>query len=196
MVKIKRSFVSNLIRILDTFNKAFGLIINQAKSRVCWVDKQGLLPAQTHEYEWIWIEEGNIAKLLDILFGMDISILHVDDFLLNCIHKELTYQNIAKLFLAERQLITNQVLLLILWYSIGIWMDSKKVITKIKGFLKNYLQAGYKHKTCTRVAQNTCIHNKSLERLSFINPNDTINALHNKWIICACELGDSNLNFF
>nr|PNR47873.1 hypothetical protein PHYPA_012346 [Physcomitrium patens] len=28
MVKIKRSFVSNLIRILDTFNKAFGLIIN------------------------------------------------------------------------------------------------------------------------------------------------------------------------
>lgn len=73
--------VKTLIDILDTFALASGLVINWAKSSDYWVSKHDPRLAWTNAYDWVWVWDGHIAKLLGILFGLSISTPDIDNLL-------------------------------------------------------------------------------------------------------------------
>lgn len=100
------------------------------------------------------------------------------------------------LSLAGRRLTVNQVLMSILWYFIGVWAGSRKVLKQIQSLLRNYLWSGKEHKAMARVAWATCTRKQRAGGLSLIDPHDALDCLMSKWLIKACEPGDSNLLTF
>ena len=131
--------VSTLINILHSFSLPSGLLINWSKSGAYWEGRNRPRPAWTQNFDWTWIPEGNISKLLGSPFGLSVSTADIDHFLMEKIRKKLTYWTSTKLSVAGRRLIVNQVLLSTLWYFIGVWAGSRKVIKQIQTLLRNYL---------------------------------------------------------
>ena len=83
-----------------------------------------------------------------------------------------------------------------LWYFIGVWVRSRKVIKQIQALLRNYLWSGREHRARSRVAWDTCTKKSRAGSLSLTNPHDALDCLMGKWLIKACEPGQSNLLTF
>lgn len=65
----------------------------------------------------------------------------------------------------------------------------KKVVSAIQ----NYLWSGSLHRARTKVAWMQCCLSKVKGVLNVINPKDSLAALMTKWVLKACEPGESNL---
>ena len=86
------------------------------------------------------MEEGDLSKFLDTPFGQNLDTKDVDQlFIYGKITKKLDYWSTMKLLLAGRAVICNQVLLSTLWFFITVWGGSYKIISQIRGAIRNYL---------------------------------------------------------
>ena len=159
IVRADQDSVSTLVSILQSFSLASGLLINWAKSGAYWEGRNRLRPAWAQNYGWTWEPKGRISKLLGSPFGLSITTADIDQFLLGKLRKKLTYWTSTKLSLAGRRLIVNQVLMSTLWYFIGVWAGSRKVIKQSQALLRNYLWSGREHRARARVAWDTCTKN-------------------------------------
>ena len=195
-VRAELGHVSSLVNILHSFSSASGLLINWAKSGAYWIGRTGQLPAWAHTFGWAWVPEGNISKLLGTPFGLSLSTIDVDQFLIDKIRNKLNYWTSTKLSLAAKRLIVNQVLMSTMWYFIGVWAGSKNAIKQIQALLRDYLWSGREYRARARVAWETCTKKLREGGLSLIDPHVALNCLMGKWLIKACEPGDSNLLTF
>lgn len=195
-VRADQGSVSSLVNILNYFSFASGLLINWSKSGAYWVSRNGLPPAWAHTFSWTWVPEGNISKLLGTPFGLSISTVDVDQFLIAKIRKKITYWTSTKLSLAARRLIVNQILMSTLWYFLGVWAGSRKIIKQILALLRNYLWSGREYHARARVAWTTCTKKLKDGGLSLTDLHDALDCLMSKWLIKACEPGKSNLQTF
>lgn len=85
--------------------------------------------------------KGEIAKLLGTPFGLSASTLDIDKFLVEKIKNKLVYWCSRNLSLAGRRIIVNQVLQSSMWYFLGVWAGSRRVVTQAKALLRNYFWA-------------------------------------------------------
>lgn len=81
MVRRKKKYVDELVRILKVFSAASGMKINWEKSCGYWFDKFTHKPEWLNMYNWQWTEEENLSKLLGIPFGSNLNTKDVDNFL-------------------------------------------------------------------------------------------------------------------
>ena len=193
---MQQGSVSNLVNILHSFTLASGLFINWEKSGAYWAGMAAFSPNWAHAFGWTWAAEGSITKLLRTPFGLSLSTTNSDQFLIDKVKSKLTYWSTTKLSLAAQRLIVNQVLMSTLWYFIAVWARSRKAIKQIQGLLCNYLWSGREHRARARVAWNTCTKKMSVGGLSLTDPQDALVSLMGKWMIKACEPGQSNLLTF
>jgi len=80
-----------------------------------------------------------------------------------------------------------------LWYFIGVWVGSKRVLGILKALLHNYLWYGSVNTTGARVNWDDYMMPKKVRGLSFLSPKDAMKALMSKWVIQALLPGKLNL---
>ena len=134
-----------------------------------------------------------MLKLLGTPFGLNLDTKYMDQFLYRKITKKIDYWCTMKLSLAGRAVICNQVLLSILWFFITVWGGSNKILSKIRGAIRNYLWSGKEQLTRTRVSWRECCMKKKYGGLGLVNPEVAKTSLLSKWIVKAMEPGESNL---
>jgi hypothetical protein len=71
-----------------------------------------------------------------------------------------------------------------------------QVIRHIKSNLMNFLWSGSSHRTRVRVSWTDCCAAKGKDGLDLIDPQEAMEALMEKWILKALQLGASNLQKF
>lgn len=111
-----KRYVDELVRLFKVFMEVLGMEINWNKSCVYWFDKFTHKPEWLAGYNWIWAQECDLSKLLGTLFGLNLNIPDVDQFLYSKISRKLDYWSSMKLSLAGRVTICNHVLLSTLWF--------------------------------------------------------------------------------
>jgi hypothetical protein len=134
-----------------------------------------------------------LSKLLGTSFGLNLDTKDVDQFLYGKITKKLDYWSIMKLSLAGRAVIYNQVLLSTLWFFITVWGGFNKILSKIRGTIRNYLWSGKEHLTRLRVCWRECCMKKKYGGLGLVDPEVVKTSVLTKWIVKAMEPGESNL---
>jgi hypothetical protein len=126
------------VDILHSFGLAFGMEINWHKSMAYWWSS-GVLLSWVENYQWKWVANGYLFKLLDIPFGLEIKLHDVDHFIVVSIKAKLERWSSTHLSFVGITLIVNQVLMLSLRYFIAVWDGANKVLRKIKAMLRDDL---------------------------------------------------------
>ena len=65
--------------------------INWEKYNAYWFDKYTHKPDWLNGYNWQWTNEGDLSKLLETPFGLNLHTQDVDDFLYRKIARKLDY---------------------------------------------------------------------------------------------------------
>jgi hypothetical protein len=125
-------------------------------------------------------------------FNLTISSDDVDSFLLDRMDKKLRYWVGRKLNFIGRTIIANIVLISTTLYFLAIWGGLGNGVKRIKAKTRNYLWASKDRPSRARVAWNTCCLRKRDGGLGLMDPFKPLTALMAKWIISACEPGNSN----
>ena len=166
--------------------------INWEKSSAYWFDKFTHKPIWLNGYGWKWADNGDFSKLLGTPFGLN---LDTHDVLYSKIFKKLDYWRPMKLSLVGRAVICNQMFIFTLWFFITVWGGSNKILSKIRGAIRNYLWSGKEQLTRTTVCWKECSMTKKYGGSGLVDPEIAITSLLTKWIIKAMEPGESNLQF-
>lgn len=90
-------------------------------------------------------------------------------------------------------MIVNSVLLSSVMFFASIWGGTERGVKKVTSAIQNYLWSGTMHRARTKVAWTQCCLSKDKGGINVINPKDALVALMVKWILKACEPGESNL---
>jgi hypothetical protein len=187
--------VTNTISTLHSFSLASGLLLNWDKSIAYWWDPRGgPRPGWSLNLEVQWAELGDISKLLGTPFGLSLSADDVDQFLIEKIDKKLKYWITTRINNTGRAVVANGILISTALFFLAIWEGggSDKGVAKVKNKVVNFIWVGADRPTRSRVAWDTCCLKKKERGLGMIDPGDAVNALMSKWIITACEPGQSN----
>jgi exonuclease III len=187
--------VKSLIHILNTFCLASGLVINWLKSCAYWkgahLDPR---PAWTDLLGIIWARGDEVSKLLGTPFGMTLTSADVDKFLLERINKKLDYWCKVRNNSMGRVVIVNSVLLSSTLFFVSIWGGTQAGLKRVKSTLHNYLWGGKPSIARKRIAWVQCCQTKENGGVNLLNPPDVLDAMMTKWILKACEPGQSNLH--
>jgi hypothetical protein len=103
--------VRNTVSILHTFSSGSGLTLNWEKSGAYfWAAGSSQRPDWTNQFQFQWVSEHNLSKLLGTPFGISLSSQDVNDFLLTRTDKKLQYWTTKKLNSTGRAVICNGIL--------------------------------------------------------------------------------------
>jgi hypothetical protein len=117
----------------------------------------------------------------------------VDQFLIDCVQKKITYWSSVRLNGAGRTVVVNGFLVSATLYFLSIWEGTQGSIKKVISIIRNYLFFGTCQPASARVAWNVVCSKKQDGGLNIVNPIEAVTVLLCKWIISACEPGSSNL---
>ena len=162
---------------------------DKEKSYAYWFDKYTHKSEWLNGYNWQWVEEGYLSKLLCTPFGLNLNTQDVDNFLYRKNSNKLDYWSTMKISLAGQVVICNQVLLSTLWFFIMIWGGSNKILHKIKRAIRNYLWLGKEQLTRFKVSWRECCPKKKYGRLGIVDPKAAKTRLLCKWVVKAMEPG-------
>jgi hypothetical protein len=187
--------VCNLIQILNSFCLASGLVLNWQKSSAYWKGvANSPRPVWTDLLEVVWARGDEVSKLLGTPFGMLITSGDVDKFLLDRVNKKLDYWCKLKHNSIGRAVIINSVLLSSTIFFVSIWGGTQAGQKRVKATLHNYLWGGKPTLARKRIAWLQCCQPKDKGGINLLNPPDVLDAMMTKWILKACEPGQSNLH--
>jgi hypothetical protein len=125
---------------------------------------------------------------------MSITSSDVNQILLDRISKKLEYWCKLKNNSMGRAVIVNSVLLSSTIFFVSIWGGTWAGLKRIKATLHNYLWGGRPNLARKRIAWLQCCQPKDKGGINLLNPPDVLDAMMTKWILKACELGQSNLH--
>ena len=131
--------------------------------------------------------------LTQIPFGIDLSFVDIDEFLMSKITRKLQYWSSTFLCLTAQAIVINSVLLSTLWYFLAIWGGTTHVVKRIKTKLNNYLWKESAKKSRIRVSWQDCTVLCQKRGLNLVDPEIALQALLAKWIVKALLPGNSNL---
>ena len=135
---------ANLIReeeALQTFGGASGSLINWYKSVAFWISETPT-PSWMPDPRFRWIPPGTAVRYLGCQVGPDLSPEQQIAPLLLSIRKKLLFWSSARLSLAGRIVVTNQVLLATMWYITSCWIFSSSCISQVQRLIRNFLWSG------------------------------------------------------
>jgi hypothetical protein len=186
--------VVHTVSILNQFSEVSGLTLNWSKSRAYWWSShRGPRPLWTTRFQWLWARDEELTTLLGSPFGLTLSTEQVDQFLVERIEQKINYWATVRLNSTGRAVIANGVLVSSTLYFLSIWAGSKARIRKVISKVRNYLFSGTAQPARARVAWSVVCSKKREGGLNIVNPLDAVIALMSKWVVSACEPGDSNL---
>jgi hypothetical protein len=192
-IRGEEAAVRNMVSTLQFFYSGSGLSLNVEKSTTYWWEPGGhARPLWTESLGFQWASNQDISKLLGTPFGLSISATDVDCFLSERMDKKLRYWSGRKLNLTGRTIIGNSVLISTTLYFLAIWGGSSSRVKRITAKVRNYICTGEDKPFRARVAWQTCCHKKRDGGLGLVDPAAALTALMAKWILAACEPGDSN----
>jgi hypothetical protein len=106
MLEGREDSLRNLVQLLHTYAQASGLHINWDKSLAYWFAPISA-PPWLASFDFPWIVERNLSKLLETPFSLDLHTLDVDAFIVEKVEKKLRYWVNIHLSLAWRATIVN-----------------------------------------------------------------------------------------
>ena len=183
--------LSRVQQAIDTFCYASGTIINWNKSMGFWVGSI-VNPVWCPQEGFQWIPHGKPIRYLGCQVGINISPEDHVAPLLIAIRKKLVYWNTAKLSLAGRVVIANQVLLASMWYILSAWLGSRSALSQVQRLIRNFLWGS---KDCSdvraKVSWKVITTPKDEGGLGLIDPLLQCKALVGKFIIRGLLPGGS-----
>jgi hypothetical protein len=187
--------VRKLIQILNSFCLASGLVLNWQKSSAYWKGEANTpRPAWTDLLGVIWARDDEVSKLLGTPFGMNINSGDVDKFLLDRVNKKLEYWCKLKHKSIGRAVVVNSVLLSSTIFFVSIWGGTLAGLKRIQAILHNYLWGGKPTLARKKIAWLQCCQPRDKGGINLLNPPDVLDAMMVKWVLKACEPGQSNLH--
>ena len=136
--------VENLVRFqtnLETFCDASSAKINWHKSCNFWVG-EGSPPGWLPDPLFQWILPGTCVRYLGCHVGLELSAEQQIAPLLLSIRRKLVFWSSARLSLAGRVVVANQVLLATMWYITSSWIFSRSCISQVQRLIRNFLRSG------------------------------------------------------
>lgn len=107
---ICRCHFVTLFDIIGEFQQVLRLAKNQQKNLTYWYEEGPKKPHWLIEYGWNRTMDGNMSKLLDTLFGLNLDVDNIDEFLMKKISKKLVYWSIYYISFACQVVMINKVL--------------------------------------------------------------------------------------
>ena len=135
---------ANLVRFqlaLEQFCDASGAKINWHKSCGFWVSEDAL-PQWVPSTQFQWIPPGRAVRYLGCQVGLDLTAEQQIAPLLLSIRRKLIFWSSARLSLAGRVVVANQVLLATMWYITSCWIFSGSCISQVQRLIRNFLWSG------------------------------------------------------
>ena len=135
---------ANLIRFqtaLEQFCDASGARINWHKSYGFWVGEVDR-PQWSPSAQFQWVPPGRAVRYLGCQVGLDLTAEQQIAPLLLSIRKKLLHWSSARLSLAGRVVVANQVLLATMWYITSCWVFSSSCISQVQRLIRNFLWSG------------------------------------------------------
>ena len=126
---------------LQVFCEASGALINWRKTVAFWISSSPT-PAWSPAPGFRWIPPGTAVRYLGCQVGLDLSPEQQIAPLLLSIRKKLLFWSSARLSLAGRVVVTNQVLLATMWYITSCWIFSSSCIGQVQRLIRNFLWSG------------------------------------------------------
>ena len=143
---------------LEVFYLAAGAKIN-------WHKSVGFLTDPGASSQWgiflgfRWIPRGQTTRYLGFQVGLDTTPAQQFLPVLASIRRKLAFWSTARLSLAGRALVVNQVLLATAWYVASCWCFSRSCVAQLRRLVRNFLWCGSDGSGTTRapVAWQTVI---------------------------------------
>ena len=126
---------------LEVFCDASGAKINWHKSCGFWIGA-GAPPQWLPDPSFRWIPEGTPMRYLGCQIGLELTAEQQIAPLLLSIKRKLIFWSSARLSLAGRAVVANQVLLATMWYVTSCWIFSSSCISQIQRLIRNFLWSG------------------------------------------------------
>jgi len=161
--------------IIVQFCNALGLILNRSKSRAYWSSYTMVAqPPWTNLFQMIWVTEGKVSKLLGTPFGMGISSLSGDEFLIERVLQKLQHWCTMQINSTRRSVIVNYVLLASILFFASIWGGTLVGIKKVTFVTMNFIWSGSMHKARTKVSWLQCCQELENGGINTITPQDAL----------------------
>ena len=125
-------------RALETFCDASGAHINWHKSCGFWIGQRDP-PQWLPSAQFQWIPAGTSVRYLGCQIGIHLLAEQQIAPLLLSIRKKLLHWSSARLSLAGRVVVANQVLLATMWYVTSCWIFSSSCISQVQRLITNFL---------------------------------------------------------
>ena len=116
----------------------------------------------------------------------------MDLFLQTKIDKKLFYWTFQRINITGRETIANAILISSILYFIAIWRGTKRGIASITRKVRQFFSSCTIQRTKARVSWQVCCLKRCNRGFNLINPNEAITTMMSKWIVAACEPGNSN----
>ena len=87
------------------------------------------------KYQWKWVIIRDLSKFLDNVFGLNLELHDVDQFLVDMIKAKLKYWSSTHLFFSLQHTHYESCLDVIPWYFIEVWVGFVENFGKIKVLL-------------------------------------------------------------
>ena len=170
-------------RALETFCDASGAQINWHKSCGFWIG-QGDPPQWFPSPQFQWVPAGTPVRYLGCQIGIDLSAEQQIAPLLLSIRKKLLHWSSARLSLAGRVVVANQVLLATMWYITSCWIFSSSCISQVQRLIRNFLWSGGDGRPArAKVAWPVITLPTSMGGLGIVDPACQSKALLGKFIV-------------
>ena len=137
-----------------------------------------------------WIPPGTSVRYLGCHVGLELSAEQQIAPLLLSIRRKLVFWSSARLSLAGRVVVANQVLLATMWYITSCWIFSRSCISQVQRLIRNFLWSGGDGSpTRAKVAWSVITLPTSRGGLGLADPACQSRALLGKFVVRSLLLG-------
>jgi hypothetical protein len=175
--------LSKAQKVLETFSAASGAKVNWHKSVAIWASKKERTWNWGTEVGLKWLKEGEGTRYLEVLVGFHLPPEANFDRLMIALKSKLIAWSHNLLSLAGRILVANQVLLASMWYLATCWNPNPRMVTQIRGVIRNFIWGGKDAPAHAKVKWETLILPAAQGGLGIIDPKAQLEALLAKLMV-------------
>ena len=145
-----------------------------------------MTPTWSPDVLFRWVPAGTSVRYLGCQVGLELTAEQQIAPLLLSIRRKLIFWSSARLSLAGREMVANQVLLATMWYVTSCWIFSSSCISQVQRLIRNFLWS-VKNRDATRakVAWPVITLPTSHGGLGIVDPACQSRALIDKFVVLS-----------